>query len=146
LPLVPDDLLTSDDPPATADRSEASDIIDAELNRLPEKYRAPLLLCYYDGHTNTAAARALGWPAGTVSVRLARARALLRDPLARRGLALSATGLAPAVPATLNESAVRHARLALAVPSVRAADSAVFLLANQVVRTMTVLHWTKIAA
>ena len=46
------------------------------------------MLCYLEGKTNEEAARELGWPAGSMSRRLARARALLRAGLSRRGLAV----------------------------------------------------------
>ena len=62
-------------------------VVQEEVRRLPEKYRAVVVLCYWQGLTQEQAAAQLGCPLGTVRSRLARARNLLRRRLTRRGLA-----------------------------------------------------------
>jgi RNA polymerase sigma factor (sigma-70 family) len=76
-------------PEAIEDQSwdDRNTILHEELNRLPEKYRAAVVLCDLEGLTQEQAAHQLGWPDGTVRSRLARARERLRDRLTRRGLA-----------------------------------------------------------
>ena len=101
-----------------AERRDLETLIHEELTRLPEKYRAPIVLCYLEGLTHEGAADQLGWPVGTVRGRLSRARDLLRARLTRRGVtasaALAAMGALPstaraAVPAALRDATVRSA-------------------------------------
>jgi len=73
----------------TASGNELRPILHAEVDRLPERYRIPVILSYLEGKTNEEVAELLQWPVGTVKGRLSRARELLRARLGQRGLALS---------------------------------------------------------
>jgi RNA polymerase sigma factor (sigma-70 family) len=73
--------------PADAADAEMAAVLAEEVNRLPERCRAVVVLCYLQGATTEEAARVLGCPRGTVLSRLASARQRLRCRLIRRGLA-----------------------------------------------------------
>jgi RNA polymerase sigma factor (sigma-70 family) len=78
------------DPAREAAWRELEQILVEEVHALPEKYRVPILLCYWEGRTNEEAAAQLGCPAGTLKTRLLKARRLLHERLTRRGVDLSA--------------------------------------------------------
>src|SRR5262249_60269749 len=84
--------------PAEAIWRDLQPVLDDELNRLPDKYREPVLLCYVQGKTNEEAARLLRLPVGTVKSRLSRARDLLKGRLSRRGITLATAPLAASPP------------------------------------------------
>jgi RNA polymerase sigma factor (sigma-70 family) len=69
---------------------EACAILHEELDRLPDKYRLPLILCYLDGKSRDEAARQLGVSLNVLRGRLERGRERLRARLLKRGVALSA--------------------------------------------------------
>jgi RNA polymerase sigma factor (sigma-70 family) len=99
---------------------ELRDLVREELDRLPDNYRLPVTLCYLQGLTHQEAAQQLGWPVGTVKVRLVRARGLLRQRFDRRGVGLSVSLLLLWLPVSeasaayepLRESAVGAKKLA----------------------------------
>lgn len=64
--------------------------LDEELDRLPARYRAPLVLCYLEGLTRDEAASRLGLSPATLKSQLERGRGRLGDALARRGCAVGA--------------------------------------------------------
>ncbi|WP_422926704.1 RNA polymerase sigma factor [Singulisphaera sp. PoT] len=72
-----------------ADLLELPSIVQSELARLPDHFRAPIVLFYLEGLTHDQTAAQLRWPVGTVRSRLARARGLLRERLIRKGFTLS---------------------------------------------------------
>ncbi|VTR97047.1 sigma-70 family rna polymerase sigma factor : RNA polymerase sigma factor, sigma-70 family OS=Singulisphaera acidiphila (strain ATCC BAA-1392 / DSM 18658 / VKM B-2454 / MOB10) GN=Sinac_6419 PE=4 SV=1: Sigma70_r2: Sigma70_r4_2 [Gemmata massiliana] len=84
--------------PVETDWSDLRPVLDRELSRLPERYRDAVLLCDVAGETYADAARRLGCPEGTLAARLSRGRALLAARLSRRGIALTVSALAAALP------------------------------------------------
>ncbi len=76
------------------DPDDWREVLDAELVALPEKYRAPVVLCDLMGLTAEAAAREVGCPPKTLETRLRRGRGRLAGRLARRGVALPTGALA----------------------------------------------------
>jgi RNA polymerase sigma factor (sigma-70 family) len=94
---------------ATGDQPDEAELcasLRAEVNRLPEKYRRAIELCYWEGLSTEKAAEQLECPTGTLKWRLSRARELLRSRLGRAGLAalFLFTGRAPAAQASLDLS------------------------------------------
>src|SRR5207248_8680290 len=109
---------TTDDPLAELTGRELLALLDEELQRLPDVYREPLVLCYLEGRTCDEAAREFGCSLGTMKRRLERAREALRARLTARGVALPAALLAAALVPETGGGAVPAA---LAAATARAA-------------------------
>jgi RNA polymerase sigma factor (sigma-70 family) len=131
-----------------AEAEEADDlgaILHLEIGRLPERYRAAVVLCYLEGLTHEQAAERLGCPVGTVRSRLATGRERLRRRLILRGLSPARGELEPAMdradstivaPAALTEAAVRNAMVHAGASTAGVVPAGVSALAAQGMRTM----------
>ncbi len=87
------------------DHDSDQDVVHEELDRLPERLRAPLVLCYLEGLTYDAAAQHLDLSEGALRGRLSKARDRLRSRLTRRGVAVPA-GLLAAGASSQTQAAV----------------------------------------
>jgi len=128
-------------------------VLDEELARLPEKYRAPLVLCYLQGLTHDEAAERLACPVGTVRSRLARGRERLGTRLTRRGLAPAAGLLGASLsahasgvttpPILLSSTSQAAARVAAGEVVSSVVSSASAALLEGVLRSMIWNPWRK---
>jgi hypothetical protein len=138
--------------PATAEQELWRDLwplLDEELSRLPDKYRAVIVLCDLEGKTRKDAARQLRCPEGTVAGRLARARTMLAKRFAQRGVALSAGALVGAlsqniasagVPVSLFSSTIKAASQFAAGQAAGMISANVAALTEGVLRAMLLNH------
>ncbi len=120
---------------AASEVDDLAPVLHEEIDRLPERYRAAIVLCDLEGLTHEQAAARLGWPLGTVRSRLARGRDRLRGRLTRRGLAPSAT--LPALPALSDAAVEATARLASGGP----VPLTIRLLTDGGLRAMRLIRW-----
>ncbi len=124
---------------------DAVRLLHATLAKMPDKYRAPILLCYFDGLSHADAARRLGWPVGTVAARIARAKTYLERRLAGRvvvpAAGLAALCAADTAPALAPNFVTSTAQAAVAFSSgtiLPAVSPTVAQLAHEAIRTMAI--------
>lgn len=124
-------------------------ILHEEMHQLAEKYRASLLLCYWEGKTRDEAAEQLGMSAGAFKKCLERARNLLGSRLVRRGLVpssaffamlLTESGAQAALPSVLTKTTVQAA-VAFATGKSAGVSVAAAALAEGVIYTMNITRW-----
>ena len=92
------------DPAAQLAWHEVRQALDEELQRLPERLRSPLLLCYLSGLTRDEAAQQLDLSLGTLKRQLQEGRKLLRIRLAKRGITTVGLALTVLTPEALQAS------------------------------------------
>ena len=128
-------------------------LLDQELSRLPNHYRAVIVLSDLECKTRKEVAHLLGLPEGTVASRLVRARSLLAKRLTRRGVALSCGALAAALsrnvassamPASVVDSTIKAASLFAAGQA--AISTEVATLAEGVLKTMLLTKLKSVTA
>jgi RNA polymerase sigma-70 factor (ECF subfamily) len=138
------------DPPdkAAAEANLVDPALHEELDRLPERFRLPILLCELRELTAAQAARELGWPVGTVASRLSRGRVLLMERLRRRGFA--ATTMAGVLTAGTANAAVPVPLLAETLSLVAApagtGSVSVLSLTSEVIQAMSMTKLNLMAA
>ncbi len=112
--------------------------LDEELERLPERQRAVLVLCYLEGRTRDEAAQQLGLTLSALHGRLERGRRLLAARLTKRGLTLSAAFLSVAMRPDSMLATVRAAALFAGRKSIESMVApSVLALTNETLKGMT---------
>src|SRR5262249_19147851 len=122
--------VASSDPLDEISGRELLRVIDAELARLPDRFRLPVLLCCVQGLSREEAARQLGWSAGEVKGRLERGRSRLAARVAARGLAPAALVLAPAAAVSVPADLLARTAALGAAPWSKTTPTAVVALAS----------------
>lgn len=97
--------MTSQQASDSVDWAAVREVIDIELDQLPDKYRVPLVLYHLEGRSVSEVAAALTAAEATVGTWLARGRELLADRLMRHGLGVGAAALAVGLSSAVSAAA-----------------------------------------
>lgn len=133
---------------------ELKQALREELDKLPAKYRLPLILHYFGGLRPEEVAREMKLNASTLGVRLHRGRKLLAEAMSSRGFALSAAAVATMLAALVRESVIDGvvASSSYAAAQVAAGASVpigvapdIFALASSAARGATLSRWRSLA-
>ncbi|MFO0907187.1 MAG: efflux RND transporter periplasmic adaptor subunit [Isosphaeraceae bacterium] len=119
--------------------------LHAEIARLPERYRVPIILCDLEGSTVEQAARHLAVPVGTIKSRLARGRSRLRDRLQGREESIRDGSTPVSLPPALLVVTLRDATRA-ATEGLSAVPPTIRPLVLGGIRTMSLSLWWKSTA
>ncbi len=143
------------EPRGTVEHPDLLAIIHEELDRLPDHYRAAIVLCDLEGQSCEQTARQLGCPIGTLGSRLARGREKLRSRLIRRGIAPAAATFTSAlaidasstcVPISLVESTARAGFELSAQASGSIVAAGAGRLSRELTRSMLMNRWKSVAS
>ena len=132
-------------------RDDLADLLHEEIDRLPDRYRIPIVICDLGGDTHEKAAQSLGCPVGTVKSRLSRGRERLRAGLLRRGLAHPPRTIPPGpalalLPTRLADSTARAAvSFARGKAGAMLVPATVRILAEKGLTSMTIQKFGRIA-
>jgi RNA polymerase sigma factor (sigma-70 family) len=118
-----EDMTATDDILARVTSRYEQQLLDEELDRLPAKYRQPLVLRYLMGKSNHEVARELGLRLGVVEGRLKRGKDRLRLNLAKRGIGVGVVLAAIGASSTAVEAATTDSLLAATVQAAAAFGS-----------------------
>jgi RNA polymerase sigma factor (sigma-70 family) len=126
---------------------ELAELLHEEIDRLPDRFRVPIVLCELEGYSCEQAARHIGCPVGTVGSRLVRGRERLRLSLVRRGVVPSVATVGLALCTEANGTSMPAALADAPLRAVTGKSSPLAAsLANSLFRSMIMAKWSSVAA